>query len=449
MTKRNYTNKVAATAGAVLLLASAGHVRAQSADALIDKLVSKGVLTVKEANDLREESDKNFTSAFAVKTGLPDWVNGYKLSADMRARYESFYGQNPAFVDRQRFRYRLRVGATATLMDNFEAGFRLTSSEASGSFGGDPISGNTSLADNGSKKFVFIDLAYGKWSPLHTRQWAGSITVGKMENPFVFPSTMMFDRDYTPEGAAGQLSYAINDQHSLKLNSGAFILDELSASGSDPWLAGVQLHWDAAWSSHLATTVGVGGFWIANPKNLINGNVPNINRGNTRDGKGAPAFGFNPVYVDAGATYTLTKFPFYPGAFPINVSADYLNNPGSPKDNQGCSAGLLLGKAGKKGTWELAYRYEFLEGNAWYEEFPESDFGAYYQVQQPNAGFTAPGAGYGSGTNVRGHWIKLSYSPYDSITLSAACFFTELINPSPAGSQTDMTRAQVDVVWKF
>ena len=87
MTIRNYSTKAAAVAGAVGLLAMAGQVSAQSSDALIDKLVSKGILTVKEGNELREESDKNFTSAFAVKTGMPDWVSGYKFSGDFRGRF--------------------------------------------------------------------------------------------------------------------------------------------------------------------------------------------------------------------------------------------------------------------------------------------------------------------------------------------------------------------------
>ena len=53
-------------------------------------------------------------------------------------------GGTDGFIDRNRFRYRLRFGAAGDLLDNFEAGFRLTSSEAaSGGVEGDPISGNT------------------------------------------------------------------------------------------------------------------------------------------------------------------------------------------------------------------------------------------------------------------------------------------------------------------
>src|SRR5882724_9772429 len=82
--------------------------RSQSADALIDKLVEKGILSVKEANDLREETEKNFNQAYSVKSGMPDWVSALKLNGDFRGRYEGFYSENRAFVDRSRLRYRVR-----------------------------------------------------------------------------------------------------------------------------------------------------------------------------------------------------------------------------------------------------------------------------------------------------------------------------------------------------
>ena len=140
MTKRNHIQKITAVVGAVALLANTGHVSAQSADALIDKLVSKGVLTVKEANDLRDEADKNFTTALQTKNGMSDWVQALKFNGDLRARYEAFNTDNSKFVDRQRLRYRMRFGVVAQMTDNIEAGFKLTSSDPVSGFGGDPIS---------------------------------------------------------------------------------------------------------------------------------------------------------------------------------------------------------------------------------------------------------------------------------------------------------------------
>ena len=441
-------------AGLLATAAAAAFVingQAQSVDSLLDKLVDKGILTVKEANDLRTESDKDFDKAYAAKTGMPEWVTGLKFSGDVRARYENFTAENSAFVDRNRFRFRLRFGAVATLMDDFEAGFRLTSSEQQGAFGGDPISGNSTFTDNGSKKFVYIDQAYGRWSPLKGPHLSGSLTVGKMENPFVF-SDMVFDQDYTPEGLAMQSAYRFNDAQTVQLIGGAFVLDELGASSDDAYLYGVQARLDSAWTTKLKTSAGVAGMLIQSDESLINTAVPNINRGNDRDATTAPAYNFNPIVADASLTYLLDSGPLYTGAFPIKVGGDFIINPAAPSsspsgaENYGYSAGILIGKAGKKNTWEISYTWKFLGGDAWYEELVDSDFGAFYQVAQANSGL---GAGYGSGTGVQGHIVKLAYSPYDSITLSAKWFGTELVNPSPAGSDSKMNRIQVDALWRF
>src|SRR4030095_2998330 len=98
---------------------------AQSADALLDKLVDKGILTPTEAKELREEADKDFTRAFQAKMGMPDWVTSLKLNGDVRGRIENFNSDNEVFKDRTRFRYRLRLGVVATVFDNFECGLSI------------------------------------------------------------------------------------------------------------------------------------------------------------------------------------------------------------------------------------------------------------------------------------------------------------------------------------
>ena len=333
------------------------------------------------------------------------------------------------------------------MFDQFEAGFRLTSSDPVGTTGGDPISGNTTFQDNASKKFLYVDLAYGRWYALNTPEFTTALTIGKMENPFVMPD-LVFDADYTPEGASVQFSHAFNDQHTVRFNGGGFVLDELGASSADPFMFGVQARWDSKWSEKISTTAGVAGLAIIKDESLVNGNVPNVNRGNTRNAAGAPAYNFNPIEADLALTYTLNKVPLYPGAFPIRVAGDAIYNPATPSgvDNYGYSAGITFGKAGKKGTWEVAYTYKWLGSDAWWEELVDSDFGAYYAGTLPNSGL---GPGYGAGTNVKGHIFRVAYSPYDSILLSGKVFFTELINPFPAGTESSMVRLQVDANWKF
>jgi hypothetical protein len=438
----------------IVLAISGATACAQSSDALLDKLVDKGILTVKEANDLRQETDKNFTQAYQVKTGLPDWVNSLKFSGDVRLRYEGFYSDVSAgtngFIDRNRFRYRLRFGAAVTMLDHLEAGFRLTSSEAaSGGVEGDPISGNSTFQNNGSKKMIYIDQAYGRWYALRGPDWTGVLTVGKMENPLVFDD-MVFDADYTPEGAAIQLGYSLDEHHRLKMNGGGFVLDEVGSSSNDSYMLAGQLRWDAAWNAKVGSTLGLSGLCIDRVNMLANNAVPNINRGNTRNAATTPTYDFNPWVVDGAVTFTAASFPLYKGAFPVKISGEYMNNPAAPSSagNDAWNVGVVFGKSGKRGTWDLSYTYKWLGANAWWEEVVDSDFGAFYGQANspPNSGF---GVGYGSGTDVKGHIVRFAYSPADSVLLSVKAFLTDLIDPFPTGSESHMTRLQVDANWKF
>ena len=435
--------------GTLAAFAAVPSARAQSQDALLDKLVSKGVLTQDEAKDLREEADEGFKKSYQAKSGMPDWVTSMRFNGDFRGRFEGFYnGQVP---DRTRYRYRLRFGFVASLLDDFEVGFRLGSGDATAAGGLiDPISTNQTLENNGAKKGIYIDLAYAKWNPINNGKWQIGVVAGKMENPFV-TSDIVFDPDYTPEGASLNVKYNINDQHSVKLVAGGFILVEIGGSNLDPYMAAAQLRFDSVWDQNqkLTSTLGVGVFNIANDEKLAIASVPAINIGNQRNaGTTAPQYGINPIYADGAVTYNLDSFPMYPGKFPIKLAADYLHNPAAPIDRDGFSVGLTLGKSGKKKTWETTYRYRELQGNAQFEELVDSDSGAFYlDSSYGNSGLA--GAGYRSGTNVRGHIIKASYSPFDTFTMGFTLFLMDAIHENPIGSGSAMTRLQVDAIWKF
>lgn len=465
-----------AVMGALAGFATIHNATAQSSDALLDKLVQKGVLTQDEATELKDEADKDFTKAHSVKTGLPEWVHSMKFNGDFRGRYEGFFAENPNFIDRNRFRYRVRFGFTAVMLDDLEVGFRLASGDDSGN-AADPISTNTTLQNNGSKKAVGIDLAYAKWSPIHNKTYSAAFVGGKMENPFVV-SDMVFDNDYTPEGLAQQFGYNLyasgETTHDLKLNFGEFILDELSASAKDPYLLGAQLRLESKWTPKISTSTGVGFLTLLGDDSLTSSAVPDINRGNSRNVTfskpdasgnvtptvGAPAQGYDTMVADASVTYTFETAPLYTGAFPIKAFGEFLHNGAAEERNNGWQVGMTFGKAGKKGTWELTYRYKWLEGDAWWEELTDSDFGAYYSDNLPSKApgtgdpslpttVRTSGRGYGSGTNVKGHVVKAGYSPYDSLTLNITWFNTDLIDAYGPGSDSNMNRLQVDAVWKF
>ena len=457
--------------GAAATLAAATPAAGQSVDALLDLLVRKGVLTSQEAGELRPQAQPEFATAFAARTGMPDWVTAFKINGDFRGRYENFFSSNDTFVQRTRFRYRARLGFTAVLKENLEVGLRLASGDvdnaASITSGANPLSLNQTLQNNASKKGVFMDLAYLKWSPWITPALSSAFTFGKMPNPGTF-TPMIYDVNYTPEGGALQLSCHLGSQHTLSLASGAFVLDEIASSSSDPFMLNNQVALKSTWSKTFNTSCSAASLWIRHVGELSNSSVPNWNGGNTRvippgslPAAAYPKYNFNPVVLDGSATYNLAQFPLYPGCFPITVGGEYMVNPGAPAQdwingvhtatgNFAYNLGVAFGKASQQGTWEINYTWRYLGANSWYEEMTGNDFGAYNQYSQPGSDLKP---GYTTGTNVKGHIVRLSYAPFNMLVLNATYFLTHVINEQLVNATTtwdsQMNRIQLDAVVKF
>jgi hypothetical protein len=462
--KKLNSSKAALFAGAAALMALTPNTHAQSSvDALLNKLEQKGVLTVDEAQALksenRQDTTNDFNAAFNSKFPMPDWVTGYKLSGDFRGRFDDVSVDTPAFSGHDnniRLRYRLRVGLTVNMKDDLQVGFRLgTDDNGKGADAstGNPLSNNSTLQGNGSKKFVWIDTAYGKWTPINDGTWMLAMTIGKMDQPFQ-ASYMLFDPDYTPEGAALQATYKINDQNSLAFNGAGFVVDQVNSRG--PFLYGGQAIWNANWTPKLATSVGIASYNIANQADIAlsqagatpyDSNLGNTMAGATSGTNGMFACNFNPIVASGSVTYTLDSFPLYPGAFPIKLAGEYMDNPSAPSKNQGCWGGITFGKSGKKGLWDLSYRYQYLEADAWWDQIVDDDNVAFFPVKTSTFGNTAVAAV--GGTNIKGHMVKFDYSIFDSLTFSFTCYVNDLINNPVPSSKTAAVHAMADLMWKF
>jgi hypothetical protein len=246
-------------------------------DALLNKLEQKGILSVDEAKELKAENATNsvndFNSAMNAKFPTPDWVTSYKLSGDFRGRYDEVSTATPAYKNQWRcavddtnirLRYRLRVGLTINMKDNLQVGFRLGTDDAgSTANGGNPLSNNSTLQANGSKKFIYVDAAYGKWMPINDGTWMVAGTIGKMDQPFQ-ASSMVFDPDYTPEGGALQATYKVNNGNSLAFNGAAFVLDQGNSRG--PYLLGGSSHLECQLDTKAGTSLGIAEYTICQQK---------------------------------------------------------------------------------------------------------------------------------------------------------------------------------------
>ena len=136
--------------------------------------------------------------------------------------------------------------------------------------------------------------------------------------------------------------------------------------------------------------------------------------------------------------------------FPIRVGGEYAKNLIVDERNEAYAFGITFGKSGKKGLWDLSYKYKEMQGDFWYEELVDSDFGGFYQTPSK----FATGTGYKPGTNLRGYVIKAQYSLFDSFTLGATVYIANVVDTVPggaipAGYDSEVTRVQVDAVWKF
>ena len=189
-------------------------VKAQTDGALLDALVKKGVLSDKEAEDIRASAIKEYSETPASKLSLPDYVTKLQIYGDARLRYEYLDEKPQANVavnssgvpiagpvsrnnTLERYRYRLRVGADYTFTDNFKAGFELESNTASDS-------ANQSFGNGFSKSAINIGLIYLQWKPV---DWL-TLTGGKQHNP-LYTTDLSWDPDINPEGGAETASWTI------------------------------------------------------------------------------------------------------------------------------------------------------------------------------------------------------------------------------------------------
>jgi len=270
--KRKIAVILAGTA-AGLALATPGAAQV-TADALLNKLVERGILKADEAAELKEEGLTN--NAEGNKFKLSNAIKSMELFGDLRFRYEYRTAQlGPEtthagdYDTANRWRYALRIGLRGDLTDDFYYGLRLetganerstwnTLGNASG--GQSPYYGPFSKANNYS---LFIGLAYLGWRPT---PWL-DVSIGRVPQPF-YTTPMVWDSDYTPEGAVEKLKFTVG-QADLFATFGQLVYqDTTPGSGSAilgtavpnsdnnaylmSWQAGVNYHINKDVSAKIA-----------------------------------------------------------------------------------------------------------------------------------------------------------------------------------------------------
>jgi hypothetical protein len=178
----------------------------QDAGALLDLLVKKGIVSDQEAEELRGELTKEFASTPAGKLKLSNPITELEIYGDARARYEvrqgesgppsTLVGRNDT-LQRNRQRYRLRLGIRGSLLDHWFFGLRLEPSTSN-------RSSNVTFGDDAGPWGKGSDGIHVGQAYIGYRGIRGlTLTAGKMPIPFVTTS-MVWDADLNPEGLAQQ-----------------------------------------------------------------------------------------------------------------------------------------------------------------------------------------------------------------------------------------------------
>lgn len=385
-------------------------------------------------NQIRDEVKKEVVATarqegWAQPGALPEWLDRFRFSGDMRVRGEHIgFGQSNTplifdinainadggyFVDdllplrattenRYRARVRARFGVDAQINDKVEAGLRFVTGNPS-----DPVSTNESLTGNFDKFMVGLDRAYIRVSPFARdgRLGGSNIILGKFDNPF-FSTELMFDRDLQFEGAAGTLQARLGDDEAAPaffLTGGAFPLEEWDFTGNDKFLFAGQLGVKTAPVKGLRFKAGFSLYEFANVQGQYNTQglrdndytAPDrVQFGNSvfnlrQDGGvvNTVKFGLASKYR-VGAATARAEFDINPtlmGALDFEVlknfafDRDELDDrlvPASSGD-MAWNAQLSIGhrEIAEANAWSLSAGYRRLEADSTLDLFTDSDFG--------------------------------------------------------------------------
>ncbi len=347
------------------------------------------------------------------------WYEQMKPSADVRYRFE--YIDEEGKEPRQHDRIRARLGVTAPVNDEVTLGLRLTTAEQVNGEG-DPISGNKTLSNFGTKKGFFLDLAYFEWAPAAVPGLG--VIAGKMNNPFICVGDYLWDHDYTPEGIAAK--WSLGDEWKIRA-AGAYHWIQERPGDDDSMMLGGQLALVAPVADKASLTLGgtLYGFTEMEGRPVLDWKYQNRAYGNHTRARITDSQ-TNQVYATGFTTVEGFAAVELDVGVPVVVFGSAAVNSDADEDNTGWMAGIKVGRLSKPGDLQIGYDYRRLEPDVTPGAFTDSD-------------------SFGGGTDAQGHKFQIAVQALKNVQASVTYFLDEKHLDDPR----DYHRLQVDFVAKF
>jgi hypothetical protein len=314
-----------------------------------------------ENNQLRELSNSTVSELEVAQEDLAvvkqqneksSWTETLKWKGDFRYRYEDIEQDGKDDRDRNRIRARAHLEAKPT--DTLEVGLGLATGDD------DPVSTNQTLGGGGSTKDVRLDLAYLKWTGLEE----AAFTAGKFKNPYYVEQKngLVWDGDFRPEGLVVQWA-----RDMFFANASYNFIESDSNNDSDGiWGLQAGVNFPLFDSMKFTATAGYLDFPTKGRPAIYDDDFFG-NSTITVDDEELYEYDYKVFTASLGLGFSLFDTPF-------TVFGEYANNDDADELETGYVAGIKLGKAKGKGSWQLQYQYEDLEANATLGLLTDSDF---------------------------------------------------------------------------
>ena len=371
---------------------------------------------------------KEIRADAARRSAAPAWLGNLKFSGDLRLRYQGESFEAHGKKNRQRLRFRLRLGFEKSWLNGqMLVKFRLASGEpwhyqkckSPTSDFSDATSTNQTLGRFFSEKPVWIDLAYTQYKPI----WMKGLRVvaGKMKNPMVH-TDLVWDSDVNPEGV--WTSYARKfEKLEPFAGVGYFVVDESSGGFDvDLWVYQLGLNWKI-FKGLTYTIAGTYYDYDHLETANIHGNGNHLS---------APA---DFVYL-AGKFQMINltnRVKWNMFGLPMVAYFDWVHNCGNEdnsrnysRQSDGYAVAIEVGANNKQGDWSAGYKYAYIEANAVPDTFNDADFGH---------------------VNRKGHVWTVKYNVTDSMIIGGKILYTGPVTASRGDSHA--VTVQGDLFWRF
>jgi hypothetical protein len=397
-------------------------------------------------------------------------LGNFRLSGDLRFRYENFFQEQQ--TARQRQRIRARFNLTGNITDELFGGVTF----ASGSLD-DPISTNQTLTAFFNRKQVGFDRFFLEYRPKWLRNHA-TFGVGKFAYPWIRTS-LTFDPDLNPEGIYARFNWDFKNEVFKGLTVVGFHLPFFERGGStnpatgvradglDGFIAGgqVQSRWKLGkrvrMGLHAAglNFVNVDFIAQAHSNGGLTGNTPNTNSVLTNSSGAVTGYATRFTYLDIINSYSVdTGRP----RWPVELTLNFVNNTRARRitsagvlpnrERSAYFAELQFGRLNERGDMQFGYTFARIERDAVIAAFNESDRRAGSNILQHRLNFS-----YQFLPNVSANyvlWLGRLANAADNIALvpgGQRAIPGGPCNVAPFSGCTDnyLKRMQLDLIYRF